>query len=71
VHKIKCAWLGYGLDGPGFQSWAGQKSFIVSKMSRPAVGPTQPPVPCSFPNSKWPGRVVEHFPPSGTEVANE
>ena len=32
---------------------------------------TQPPVPCSFPNSKWPGRVVEHLPPAGTEFANE
>jgi hypothetical protein len=32
---------GYGLDGPGVQSWWGQD---FSHMSRRALGPTQPPV---------------------------
>ena len=32
---------GYGLDGPGIESWCGQ-DFL--HLSRPAVGPTQPPV---------------------------
>jgi hypothetical protein len=32
---------GYGLDSPGFESQRGQE---FSRMSRPALGPTQPPV---------------------------
>jgi len=32
---------GYGLDGPGIESWQGQD---FSHLSRPALGPTQPPV---------------------------
>jgi hypothetical protein len=32
---------GYGLDDPGIESWWGQ-DFL--HLSRPALGPTQPPV---------------------------
>jgi hypothetical protein len=32
---------GYGLDGPGIESWWGRD---ISHLSRPALGPTQPPV---------------------------
>jgi hypothetical protein len=32
---------GYGLDGPGIKSWWGRD---FSHTSRPALGPTQPPV---------------------------
>jgi len=32
---------GYGLDGPGFESWWGRD---FPQLSRPALGPTQPPV---------------------------
>jgi hypothetical protein len=32
---------GYGLDGPGIESWC-ERDF--SHLSRPALGPTQPPV---------------------------
>jgi len=34
------------LDYLGFISQPGQEVFLFSKMFRPAVGPTQPPVPC-------------------------
>ena len=30
----------YGLDGPGMESWWGE----IFSLSRPALGPTQPPV---------------------------
>ena len=30
----------YGLDGPGVESWWGE----TFRLSRPALGPTQPPV---------------------------
>ena len=32
----------YGLDGPGIESWWGE----IFRPSRPALGPTQPPVQC-------------------------
>jgi hypothetical protein len=32
---------GYGLDGPGIEFWWGRD---FPNMSRPAVGPTQPPI---------------------------
>jgi hypothetical protein len=31
----------YGLDGPGIESWWGRD---ISQPSRPAPGPTQPPI---------------------------
>ena len=39
--------------------------------SRPALGPTQPPIelyPLSFPGVKWTGRVDGHPPPSSAKV---
>ena len=36
--------LGYGLDGPVFESLRGQEIVLFSKISRPAVGTTQPPL---------------------------
>jgi hypothetical protein len=50
---------GYGLDGPGIESWWG-RDFL--KLSRPALGPTHPPVQCV------PGRDNDPSPPSSAEV---
>jgi hypothetical protein len=33
-----------GLDNPGYESWQGQEIFLFSKLSRLALGPTQPSV---------------------------
>jgi hypothetical protein len=50
----------------GFEFWQAQNFFISSESSRPALGPTQPPVQCVpwfFPEGKWPGREVDPSPP--------
>jgi len=48
--------------------------FLLTTASRPAPGPTQPPiqfVPEVFtPGVKWPGREADHSPTSSTEVKN-
>jgi len=62
----------YGLDGPGSNPGGDE----IFRLSRPALGPTQPPV-------KWvptlsggggkvrPGRVADHSPPSSAAVMEE
>jgi hypothetical protein len=66
----------YGLDDRaiGVRSPAGD--FPLSSVSRPALGPTQPPVQwvpgVLSPGVKArPGRDVDHSPPSSAEVVNE
>jgi hypothetical protein len=56
------------MDGLGIESRLGRD---FSHPSRPALGPTQPPVqwyPVFFPGVKRPGRTVDHPPPSNAEV---
>ena len=60
----------YGLDDPG--SYPGGDE--IFRPSRPALGPTQPPVRWvpAFPRGKVrPGRAGEHSPPSGAAVMEE
>jgi len=57
----------YGLDGPGIESWWGRD---FPHPSRPALGPTQPPihwVPGLF-GVKWLGCGIDNPPPSSTQV---
>jgi hypothetical protein len=52
----------YGLNGPGIEFWW-RRDFPY--MSRPALGPTQPPiqwVPGFFPGGNRPGSDVDHPP---------
>jgi hypothetical protein len=64
--------VGYGLNDQGFESWHGPGTFLFTTLSRPVLGPTQPP-------NQWvqgalslglklPGR--NHSPPSDAEVKN-
>ena len=59
---------GYGLDGPGIASRWGRD---FPHLSRPVLGPTQPPIqwlPGLFPGVKRPGRGIDHPPPHSAEV---
>jgi hypothetical protein len=55
----------FGLDGAGIEFRLGRD---MPHPSRPALGPTQPPIQWSFPGVKRPGRVVDHPPPSSAVV---
>jgi hypothetical protein len=43
--------------------------FLIATASRPAVGPTHPPIHW-VPGVKRPGRETDHSPPSSAEVEN-
>jgi hypothetical protein len=65
-------WYSAGLDDRGFESRQGLGIFLLTTASRPALGPTQPPVQW-VPGAlslgvKWPGREADHLPPSSAEV---
>jgi hypothetical protein len=66
--------LGYGLDDPGFESRQCLGIFLITTTSRPALGPTQPPIQwvpeAHFLGVKWPGSEADHSPPSSAEIKN-
>jgi hypothetical protein len=53
---------------PGFDPLQRQRIFPLAFVSRPALKPTQPPVPGS---KARPGRDANHSPPSSAEVNNK
>ena len=62
---------GYGLDGPGIESRCGRD---FPHLSRPALGPTQPPiqwVPALSRGKERPGRDADPSPPSSVVVKKE
>jgi hypothetical protein len=67
---------GYGLDDRmiGVDSRRELGIFLLVIASRPALGPTQPPIQWVLGalslGVKWPGRESVHSPPSSTEVKN-
>jgi hypothetical protein len=60
---------GYGLNdqGVGVKSPGAGKNFHFSMSSKPALGPTQPPIQW-VPGVKRPGREADHSPPTSAEV---
>jgi hypothetical protein len=68
--------LGYGLDdrGLGFDSRRGLGIFVLTTLSRTALGPTQPPIQwvrgALSLGVKRPGHEADHSHPSGAAVKN-
>jgi hypothetical protein len=59
---------GYGLDGPGIETPAGAR-FFPPVQTGPGAHPASYTVGTgSFQGVKWPGRCVDHPPPSSAEV---
>jgi hypothetical protein len=65
--------MGYSWK-PQFDFQRGQKTFLFSTGSRPALGSTQPPIwrlpGASFRELKWPSCEPDHSSPSSAEVKN-
>jgi len=62
--------LSYGLDGPGSNAGGDE----IFRSSRPALGPTQPPVkfvPGLSQGKVWSGRAANHSSPSSAAVMEE
>ena len=60
----------YGLDGPGSNPGRDE----IFRQSRPALGPTQPPVQWVSGLSRGklqPGRAADHSPPSSAAIMEE
>jgi len=62
------------LNDRGFESRQGLGIFLFTIVSRPVLGPTQPPiqwVPGTLSlEVKWPGHEADHSPPPHAEVMN-
>jgi hypothetical protein len=72
LHISSCLYYIMRVGRSGFDSRRGAGNFPFDTVSRPALGPTQPPVQWVpedlSPWVKWPGREADHSPPSTAEV---
>jgi hypothetical protein len=59
--------LDYGQDDQGFEPREGLGIYLFTTASRPALGPTQPPIQW-VPGSLSLRREADHSPPSSAEV---
>jgi hypothetical protein len=70
--KLSDTALSYGLDDWGFESRQGLRIFLFTTASRPALGPTQPPMQWVTGSLslvvKGPERGADHSTPSRAEV---
>jgi hypothetical protein len=76
AQAVQCLTTGWTTGRSGFDPRQEQRIFPLSSVSRPVLGPTQPPV-------QWvpgvlsprvrarPGHDADHSPPSSAEVVNE
>jgi hypothetical protein len=76
AQSVQCLTMGWTTGRSGFDPRRGQRIFPLASVSRPALGPTQPPVQWVpgflSPGVKvWPGRDADHSPPPSAEVENE
>jgi hypothetical protein len=75
AQAVQCLTTGWTTGRSGFDPRRGQRIFPLTSASRPALGPTQPPVQwvpgVLSPGIKAPGRDADHSPPSSAEVENE
>jgi hypothetical protein len=76
AQAVQCLTTGWTTGRSGFDFRRGQRIFPVASVSRPALGPTQPPVQwvpgVLSPGVKTrPGRDADTSPPSSAEVENK
>jgi hypothetical protein len=72
AHLLKVTATGWMIEVLGFDSRRGLEIFLFDTVSRPALGPTQPPIEWVLRalslGVKRPGREANHSPPSSAEV---
>jgi hypothetical protein len=74
LYKFNISYTLFTIGILGFDSWRGLGNFLVTTVSRTALGATQPPiqwVPRALSlGVKRPGREADHSPLSSTEIKN-
>jgi hypothetical protein len=76
AQAVQCLTTGWTTGRSEFDPRQGKRIFPLASVSRPALGPTQPPVQWApgvlSPGVKSrPGRDADHSPTSSAEVENE